>query len=106
MSDFEWDPAPIDSDDLYAMGLRAPSCNGCEYAKKKWELGDRFLRVNTLRGVGVYEIGAQPTKGQGEPYTVKLPPDYEKQPIRFHAWYMSIGHSDECYNWTPPREVS
>lgn len=98
MYDFEHEPAPIDSYDLYAMGLRAPRCNGCSHAKLKWELGDRYYRYDSAFGVAVYERGKQPAPGQGEPLKI------DGEPIEFRASYMSIGHSDECYNWTPPQE--
>lgn len=38
-------PGPTDSSDMYMMGLRPPRCNGCKYARLKWELGDRFLSL-------------------------------------------------------------
>ena len=77
---------------FYEKGAR---CNGCEFARLKHELGDRFL---VLRDgwVNVYEIGASPVVGQGEPL------EYEGQPIRYRAGFMSIEHSDECYHWSPP----
>ena len=84
--------APIDSYDLYAMGLRAPRCNGCKYAELKWQLGDKFLRI----GNSVYELDAEPTLGQGEPM------EYEGRSIRFHAYFISTEHSDECWHFTPP----
>lgn len=90
-------PAPIDSDDLYARGLRPGRCNGCEYAKLKWELGDEFLSLNCNGWVQVYQLGASPDSGQREPT------EYEGRPIRFRAAFRSIGHSDECYHWRPPQ---
>lgn len=99
---FEHDPAPIDSYDLYAMGLRAARCNGCKYAQLKHELGDKFLPLHESRGeafprwVTVYELDAQPESGQGEPQ------EHEGRPIRFRVGFASIEHSDECYNWRPP----
>jgi len=96
MSEFEWDPAPIDSYDLYAMGLRPARCNGCSFAKKRWELGEKFLVLRRDGWVNVYEFDAEPSPGQGEPTS------FEGRPIKYHAGYMSIGHSDECYHWAPP----
>lgn len=94
----EWEPAPIDSYDLYAMGLRAPRCNGCECEKLQWALGDKCLLLREQSGTAVYELDAQPRRGQG-PRQV-----YEGRSVRFHRWFMSTGHSDECYHWTPTRE--
>lgn len=93
-----FEPAPIDSYDLYAMGLRAARCNGCKYARLKHELGDKFLRLRNANGwVVVYELDARPHPGQGDPL------EHEGRPVRHRASFMSIGHSDECYNWKPPR---
>lgn len=88
------EPAPFDSSDLYQMGLRAPRCNGCEVAKLKHELGDKFL----LMPDGIYELDAEPREGQGEPYV------WDGRSIRWHFWGMSYDHSDECYNWQPSKE--
>jgi hypothetical protein len=94
---YDWEPAPIDSYDLYAMGLRAPRCNGCEYAKLKWELGDKFLALKDEHGwTNVYELDREPGKGQGEPY------EHEGRPVYCRVGFMSIQHSDECYHWQPP----
>ena len=90
-------PAPIDSYDCYAMGLRAARCNGCEYAKLKHELDDKFLTKSETGWPTVYELDAEPSPGQGEPT------EHEGRPIRFRASFMSIGHSDECYHWKPPK---
>lgn len=91
-------PAPIDSSDLVAMGFMAPRCNGCKFAQLKWELGDRFLHlVDDNDWHNVYELDAEPGPGQGEPL------EHEGRPIRYRAGFMSIGHSDECYNWQPPK---
>jgi hypothetical protein len=89
----DWDyedcePEPDSSD------LRSPRCNGCELAKLKWELGDRFLMLPD----GIYELGASPHPGQGTPR------HYNGKPIRFLVWGMSYEHSDECYHWQPPRK--
>lgn len=91
----EMGSGPIDSYDAYAMGLRAPRCNGCKYEQLKHELGDKFL---VLRDgwVNIYELDAEPVPGQGEPY------EYEGRSIRHRSGFMSVGHSDECYHWAPP----
>ena len=90
-------PPPIDSYDLYAMGLRSARCNGCRYAQLKHELGDKFLKLYDDHGwISVNELDAEPFPGQREPT------EHEGRPIRRHASFMSIGHSDECYNWQPP----
>lgn len=90
----DWDPAPIDSDDLYSMGLRAARCNGCAYAKLKHELGDKFLALND-GWVNVYELDAEPIPGQGDPQ------EHNGRSVRYRAGFMSIGHSDGCYHWQP-----
>ena len=92
------DFSPLDSYDLYAMGLRSARCNGCKYAKLRHELGDKFLSLKDGRWIAVYELGAEPVPGQGEPY------EYEGQPVRHRSSFMAIGHSDECYNWQPPKK--
>lgn len=92
----EWESGPIDSADMLAMGLRAPRCNGCDYARLRWELGDKFLSLNKGGWVAVYELDADPTPGQGEPQ------EHEGRPVRHKASFMSVGHSDECYGWRPP----
>ena len=101
MSDYydEYESGPIDSDDAYAMGLRAPRCNGCKYTQLKYELGDKFLVLRTGGWPTVYELDAEPYPDQGEPE------EHEGRPIRYHASFISIGHSDECYNWHPPKEI-
>ena len=91
----EFGSEPIDSFDAYRMGLRPARCTGCEYARLKWELGDKFLALHDWL-ISVYELDAEPSPGQGEPYT------YKGHPIRHRASFMSIGHSDECYQWKPP----
>lgn len=78
---------------LYEMDLRPPRCNGCKLAQLKHELGDKFL---VLLGT-VYELDTKPSSGQGEPTS------HEGRPIRFRFWGMAYGHSDECYNWRPPK---
>jgi len=94
----EWGPAPIDSYDLYAMGLRPARCNGCKYAQLKHELGDKFLSMKTDNGwIGVYELDAESVAGQSEPY------EHEGRSIRHRVSFMAIGHSDECYHWQPRR---
>ena len=114
-------PAPIDSYDLYAYGLRPARCNGCKLAQLRHELGDRFLmlqqgrwRIAFLmlwqgkwrsarlllrqdRWHNVYELDVEPVFGQREPT------EYKGCPIRYKAGFPSIAHSDECYNWQPPR---
>lgn len=92
----EWGPGPFDSFDAYETGLRAPRCNGCDYARLKHELGDKFLSLNEGGWVAVYELGAEPAPGQGEPQ------EHEGKPIRHKSSFMSVGHSDECYGWRPP----
>lgn len=94
----DWDNAPIDSDDLYAMGLRSARCNGCTYAKLKYELGDKFLSLPVGGWIAVFELDAQPYPGQAEPL------EHDGRPIRNRGGFMSIGHSDECYHWRPPEE--
>jgi hypothetical protein len=97
----EYDNAPIDSYDLYAMGLRSARCNGCRYAQLKHELGERFLSLHDHDGwVSVYELDKNPRPGQGEPQ------EHNARPIQHRASFMSIGHSDECYNWRPPSKRS
>jgi hypothetical protein len=71
-------------------------CNGCEYERLKWELGDKFLALTLGEWVEVYELDAQPRPGQGNPQ------DIEGIPVRWHASFMAVEHSDECYNWKPP----
>jgi hypothetical protein len=95
-----WDDmqAPIDSYDCYAMGLRAPRCNGCEYAQLKHKLGDRFLSVNEDGWTAVYELDATPRPGQAET-------EHEGRPIQSRSSFMSIKHSDECYYWKPSEEI-
>jgi hypothetical protein len=83
-------PAPIDSYDLYAMGLRAPRCNGCKLAEYKHRLGDKFLLLSD----GVFEYDAEPMNGQS--WLV-----YKGRPVKFLMWGMAYGHSDECYHWSP-----
>ncbi len=116
----DYGPAPIDSYDLYAMGLRTARCNGCRYAKLTHELGDkclvlyigprrlRQLRKRLLGLLGkrikimwtcVYELDAEPAAGQGKP---KI---YKGRSIRHRGAFPSVGHSDECYHWKPPREA-
>ena len=80
----------------YEMGLRGPRCNGCEFAKLKHKLGDKFLHLQDKGWHDVYELDADPVPGQSEPL------EYKGRPIRFRASFMSIGHSDECYHWRPP----
>lgn len=95
MYDDRGESAPIDSYDLYAMGLRPARCNGCSYTKLKHELGDKFLVLNDGM-VSVFEFDAEPTKGQGKPL------EHNGRSIRWRGSFMSIGHSDECWNWKPP----
>jgi hypothetical protein len=87
---YEFERAPIDSYDLYAMGLRAARCNGCKLAEYKHKLGDKFLMLDGT----VYELDAEPHKGQAVT-------EHEGRPIKFRFGGMSYGHSDECYNWNP-----
>ena len=65
------DAAPIDSRDTYDMGLRSARCNGCELEKVKWELGDKFLMLDSR----IYELDAPFAPGQNEPL------EYEGRPI-------------------------
>jgi len=92
----EYESGPIDSSDAYAMGLRPARCNGCKFTKLKHELGDKFLHLCKGGWPTVYELDAEPLPGQDEPL------EHEGHQIRFHASFMSIGHSDECYHWHPP----
>ena len=95
---FDFGPPPIDSYDLYAMGLRPARCNGCEVAKLKHKLGDKFLLLRRESDwQSVYELDADPERGQAEPLA------HEGRPICSRGSFLSIGHSDECYNWQPPR---
>jgi len=81
----------------YRMGFRDPICNGCKYARLKYELGDKFLSLRSERGwITVYELDAEPRPSQGEPR------EYEGRPIQCRMAFLSIGHSDECYHWHPP----
>jgi len=89
-----YDNGPVGSSDIYRMGLRSGRCNGCKLAQLKHELGEKFLIVDGA----VYELGAEPLPGQGTPQS------HEGRPIQFRAWFMSTGHSDECYHWKPPEE--
>lgn len=91
--EYDYEPAPIDSYDLYAMGLRAARCNGCRHLELRDELGDRFLHLSRGGWVTVYELDAEPVLGQGEPT------EHKDRPIRFRASFMSIGHSDECWHY-------
>lgn len=92
---YDWEPAPIDSYDLYAMGLRAPRCNGCRYNELKHELGDKFHAATRANGwVDVYELDAEPEPGQT---VTKI----DGRSARCRAGFMSIQHSDECYQWKP-----
>jgi len=84
--------------EAYDMGLRGGICNGCKLAEYKWKLGKKFLLIGGGIMGGVYELDAKPTEGQGEPY------EHNGRPIRFIFAGMSYGHSDECYNWRPPRK--
>ena len=81
--------------EAYEMGLRGPRCNGCSYRRLKHELGDRFLRLPSVGWIAVYELDAEPLGGQGDPM------EHEGHPIRHRSTFMSIEHSDECYNWKP-----
>lgn len=87
---------PIDSYDAYAMGLRAARCNGCEYLRYRWKLGDKFLSRSENGWASVYELDAEPSPGQGEPQ------EHEGRPIRHKASFMSVGHSDECWGFKTP----
>lgn len=90
-------PAPIDSYDLYAMGLRQPRCNGCMFARLQHDLGERCLVLIEEGWPTVYELDAEPRPGQERQ-------KHQGRPIRFHASFMGVGHSDECYNWQPHGE--
>ena len=72
-------------------------CNGCKLKEYKWKLGKKFLLMPGPNG-GVYELDAEPIEGQGHPK------EYNGRPLRFCWWGMSYGHSDECYDWHPPRK--
>lgn len=94
---FDDGPAPIDSYDLYAMGLRSARCNGCKYNQIKHELGNKFLELQrNNKWVNVYELDSTPLPGQADPK------EYEGRPIRFTIGFAGIGHTDECYHWQPP----
>ena len=90
-------PGPIDSYDAYVMGLRSARCNGCQLAQKKHELGEQFLMIHD-GWYHVYELDAEPEAGQAAPHK------HQERSIRKHCAFMGIGHSDECYNWQPPKE--
>ena len=79
----EMEMEPLDSHDLYIMGLRPPRCNGCRYAELKWELGDKFLKKYEAGWIAVYELGAKPSRGQGEFV------ENEGQPMRHHSSFMT-----------------
>jgi len=96
MNNWMDEPAPMDSDDLY-RGLRSPRCNGCAYAKLKYELGHRMVVIRDTF-INVYELNAQPVAGQSKRHM-----QYEGHPIRYRAGFLSIEHSDECYHWKPPK---
>jgi hypothetical protein len=51
-----------------------------------------------LPGSTVYELDAEPHPGQ------KMD-SWQGRPVQFKCWFMSVGHSDECYRWTPPEEA-
>ena len=78
----------------YDMGLRSGRCNGCKLKQFRHELGDKFIMLNRT----IYELDAEPCQGQGEPL------EHEGRPVQFVMWGASWGHSDECYNWKPPRK--
>lgn len=80
----------------YEHGLRGARCNGCEYARLKYQLADKFL---VLRDgwVNVYEKGAPPVAGQSII-------EHEGKPIQHKGSFLSVGHSDECYHWKPPHQ--
>jgi len=88
-------PGPIDSYDAYAMGLRPARCNGCQFKELKHELGNRALVRNEQGWTAVYE--------QVEAGTVKAEV-VDGKLVKFRASFMSIGHSDECWNYQPPKE--
>lgn len=94
---WEMESAPIDSYDLYARGLRPGRCNGCKFEKLAWELGDEaIVLVEADTGsTSIYELGAEPWPGQ-------MITEWDGLPIRSRGSYMSVGHSDECWNWRPP----
>ena len=84
-----------DYEGLDYTDFRPARCNGCEYAKLKHSLGNNVLALHENGGTGVYELDAQPVAGQGSKV------EHEGRPVRFKAWFMDIGHSDECYHWRP-----
>ena len=85
--------------ELYRLGLRGPRCNGCSYAKLKHELGDRFYsEVDEHGWTMVYELEPEII----DPFNEL--PEKRGKPAKFRAGFMSIGHSDECYNWQPPEK--
>ncbi len=94
----DYGPPPIDSYDLYAMGLRPPRCNGCQFARLQHELGDRCFVSHHNGWTTVYELDAEPVPGQGDPH------EHDGRPIRFRSSFLSVGHSDECYHWRPEGE--
>ena len=93
----EYDRELFDSSDFYEMGLRSPRCNGCRYNQLKHKFGNKFLALNDRGWVAVYELDAEPRLGQDRA-------DHEGRLIRSHSSFMSIEHSDECYNWQPPKD--
>ena len=48
-NDYDYGPAPIDSYGLYAMGLRAPRCNGCRYAERKGQPLKESVRTRAMK---------------------------------------------------------
>jgi len=84
---------------LYEMGLRGPRCNGCKYARLKYELGNKFLALKGCYGwINIYELDARPASGQSEPL------EHEGRPIHHRIGFAGIAHSDECYHWKPPKK--
>lgn len=82
----------------YAMGLRGPRCNGCEFARIKYELGEKVYVHRSGTWTTMYRRGEAPHEGQGEPFV-----DDNNEPIGFIVSFMSIEHSDECFKWKPPK---
>jgi hypothetical protein len=92
-------PGPIDSYDAYQMGLRPARCNGCRFAQLKHELGDKFLHLEIRGWHKVFELDAEPVPGQAQPLR------HRGRSIRSVAAFLGVGHSDECYNWQPPKST-
>jgi hypothetical protein len=62
-------------------------CNACQYAEYKWRLGDRFLEQ--VHEDGSVSISMLKSRRDGTQ-------------VLWIVTFLVVGHSDECYHWTPP----